>query len=197
MQGLPSPVNGFLNPPASLFCRVWGISYDDTNLGGSSSLYQVPNQTESSPQVREVRRKRRVVLQRCRGRGLYMVSGSATVLFLRERHTHTRCQCQEKELLPTPQDLLLCVSLHYIVYYSERGAGEALARGGRGSDWRESDWGLMQRCKKNKTKWSYWKPNHVLEFLCKIQTDIRAQHEVCDVCVSVCGVLSEMHYLVS
>lgn len=61
----------------------------DTHLGGSSSLYQAPNQTDSSPQVREVRRKKRVVLQRCRGLGLYMVRGSATVLFLRE--THTRC----------------------------------------------------------------------------------------------------------
>lgn len=63
------------------------LSYNDTNLGGPCSLYQSPNQTESSPQVREVRRKKRVVLQRCRGLGLYMVSGSATVLFLRETHT--------------------------------------------------------------------------------------------------------------
>lgn len=62
--------------------------YGDTHLGGSSSLYQAPSQTESSPQVREVRRKKRVVLQRCRGRGLYMVRGSATVLFLRETHTY-------------------------------------------------------------------------------------------------------------
>lgn len=62
----------------------------DTNLGGSSSLCQAPNQTQSSPQVREVRRKRRVVLQRCRGLGLYMVRGNATVLIL--RGTHTRCQ---------------------------------------------------------------------------------------------------------
>lgn len=69
-----------------------GLTQDETNLGGSISLYQVPNQTESSPQVREVRRKKRVVLQRCSGRGLYMVNGSATVLFLRETdtHTHTR-----------------------------------------------------------------------------------------------------------
>ena len=59
----------------------------DTHLGGSSSLYQAPNQAESSPQVREVRRKKRVVLQRCRGLGLYMVRGSTTVLFLRETHT--------------------------------------------------------------------------------------------------------------
>lgn len=65
-------------------------TYGDTNLGGSSSLCQAPNQTESSPQVREVRRKKRVVLQRCRGRGLYMVRGNATEIFLRE--THTRCQ---------------------------------------------------------------------------------------------------------
>lgn len=61
----------------------------DTHLGGSSSLCQAPNHTESSPQVREVRRKKRVVLQRCRGLGLYMVRGSATVLILRE--TYTRC----------------------------------------------------------------------------------------------------------
>lgn len=58
-----------------------------TNLGGSSSLCQAPNQTQSSPQVTEVRRKKRVVLQRCRGLGLYMVRGNATVLFLRETHT--------------------------------------------------------------------------------------------------------------
>lgn len=70
-----------------LFYSMGAFSYGDTNLGGSSSLYQAPSQTESSPQVREVRRKKRVVLQRCRGLGLYMVSGSATVLFLRETHT--------------------------------------------------------------------------------------------------------------
>lgn len=49
-------------------------TYGDTNLGGSSSLCQAPNQTESSPQVREVRRKKRVVLQRLGGLGLYVVS---------------------------------------------------------------------------------------------------------------------------
>lgn len=74
---------------------MWGLIskgriYGNTHLGGSSSLYQAPSQAESSPQVREVRRKRRVVLQRCRGLGLYMVRGSATALFLCE--THTSCQ---------------------------------------------------------------------------------------------------------
>lgn len=64
--------------------------YGDTHLGGFSSLCQAPNQTDNSPQVREVRRKKRVVLQRCRGLGLYIVRGSAKVLFLTE--THTWCQ---------------------------------------------------------------------------------------------------------
>lgn len=77
----------------NLFYSVGPSIYGDTHLGRSCSLYQAPNQTESSPQVREVRRKKRVVLQRCRGLGLYMVRGSATVLFLRE--THTWCWCHE------------------------------------------------------------------------------------------------------
>lgn len=70
-------------------------TYGDTNLGGSSSLCQAPNQTESSAQVSEVRRKKKVVLPRCRGRGLYMVRGNATVLFLTE--THTRHQFTDRE----------------------------------------------------------------------------------------------------
>lgn len=82
------------------------MTQDETNLGGSSSLYQVPNQTESSPQLREVRRKKRVVLQRCSGRGLYMVNGSATVLFLRERNTHTVARLKgEEDLLAAPAGL--------------------------------------------------------------------------------------------
>lgn len=76
----------FARPKSSPDMFVQVFICGDTHLGGSSSLCQAPSQTESSPQLREVRRKRRVVLQRCRGLGLYMVRGSATALFLRETH---------------------------------------------------------------------------------------------------------------
>jgi len=55
----------------------FGCTYGDTHLGGSSSLCQAPDHTESSPQVREVRRKKRVVLQRCRGLALWLGAAAA------------------------------------------------------------------------------------------------------------------------
>lgn len=107
-----------------------GRFYGDTHLGGFNSLYQAPNQTESSPQVREVRRKKRVVLQRCRGRGLYMVRGSATALFLRE--THTWCWCQESSGRPERKlwpfksmvALVFCYDWGGVIFLSDEDKGQ-------------------------------------------------------------------------
>lgn len=72
-----------------------------------------------------------MVLQRCRGRGLYMVRGNATEIFLRE--THTRCHGSSRR---KGQDLLLSV---YSCGVESFGWGGSLdgavgnARGNKGS----------------------------------------------------------------
>lgn len=113
----------------------------------------------------------------------------------RHTHTHTVPVSGERAAPNTSGFTPLCLSAVYSLLQLQRcrwGFGK-----GRTGRWLTGEWlGGMQRCGK-KHSGLYWKHKHFLEFLCKIQTEIRAQYEVWDVCVSVCGMLSEMHYLVS
>lgn len=152
------------------------LSYGDTNLGGSSSLYHVPNQIESSPQVREVRRKRRVVLQRCRGLGLYMVSGSATVLFLRETHnmvlvsgvdTTPRKSCSSftSTLGSAALCFLFSVSQGLHISFQLKLRWQKLWE----KEWWCRGWKVSGHATQKNQSVAYLKPNHVLAMLCKLR----------------------------